>query len=199
MPVRPLRHNCTAMNPDFDHLQEVLADSRALTDAAEAHGTLTGALCAAADFTVDDWCAELYAEGRADEVATAALKGVFDATRAALVSDQMDFQPLLPDDDTAIAARAEALGHWCQGFLYGLGSRPLPGPEQMSREAGEVVRDLTAITQVTADTEASDESNEEAWSELTEFVRVAAQLLFDEFGRWREVPALGESNDTPLH
>lgn len=199
MPVRPLRHNCRAMHLDFDHLQKVLADSRALTDAAEAHGTLTGALCATSDFTVEDWCAELYADGRADEAATQALKAVFDDTRAALVSDQMDFEPLLPDDDTAIQARAEALGHWCQGFLYGLGSRPLPGPEQLSREAGEVVRDLTAITQVTADSEASDESNEEAWSELTEFVRVAAQLLFDEFERWRAVPSAVGSDDTPLH
>lgn len=187
------------MNPDFDQLQKVLADSRALTDAAEAHGTLTGGLCAASDFTVEDWCAELYAEGRADDASMALLQDVFDATRAALVSDDMAFEPLLPDDESSIDSRAEALGHWCQGFLYGLGSRPLPGPEQMSRDAGEVVRDLTSITQVTADREASDESNEEAWAELTEFVRVAAQLLFDEFERWRGVSAAAPADDTPLH
>jgi yecA family protein len=187
------------MNLDFDQLQKVLADSRALTDAAEAHGTLTGALCAALDFSLEDWCAELYADGRTDEDALAALQEVFSATRAALVSDQMDFRPLLPDDETSIEARAEALGHWCQGFLYGLGSRPLPGPEQMSREAGEVVRDLTAMTQVTADADAGEESNEEAWLELTEFVRVAAQLLFDEFERWRGAQSVGPADDGALH
>ncbi len=197
--MRSVRHNRRPMNPDFDQLQKVLADSRALTDAAEAHGTLTGALCAALDFTLDDWCAELYADGRADDDALSALRDVFNETRAALVSDQMDFRPLLPDDDASIESRAEALGHWCQGFLYGLGSRPLPGPEQMSREAGEVVRDLTAMTQVTADAEASEESNEEAWLELTEFVRVAAQLLFDEFERWRGAQPAGPAEDGPLH
>lgn len=187
------------MNLDFDHLQKILADSRALTDAAEAHGTLTGALCAALDFTLDDWCAELYADGRTDDDAAAALREVLSETRAALVSDQMDFRPLLPDDETSIDVRAEALGQWCQGFLYGLGSRPLPGPEQMSREAGEVVRDLTAMTQVTADAAASEESNEEAWFELTEFVRVAAQLLFDEFERWRGAQSVGPADDGALH
>lgn len=186
------------MSLDFDHLQKVLAESRALTDAAEAHGTLVGALCAAADFTLDDWLVELYADGRADEAAGLALRELFDATRAALVSDQMEFSALLPDDGARIAQRAEALGQWCQGFLYGLGTRPLPEPEQLSRDAGEVIRDMTAITQVTADAEASDESNEEAYAELVEFVRVAAQLLFDEFDRWRGAPA-GPSETEALH
>lgn len=186
------------MSLDFDHLQKVLAESRALTDAAEAHGTLVGAFCAAADFTLDDWLAELYAEGRTDEAASAALRELFDATRAALVSDQMEFNALLPDDGAAIGVRAEALGQWCQGFLYGLGSRPMPEPEQLSRDAGEVIRDMTAITQVTADAEASDESNEEAYAELVEFVRVAAQLLFDEFDRWRGAAA-GPSGTEALH
>ena len=186
------------MSLDFDHLQKVLAESRALTDAAEAHGTLVGALCAAADFTLDDWLAELYAEGRADEASSVLLRELFDATRAELVSDQMEFSALLPDDGTAIGVRAEALGQWCQGFLYGLGTRPLPEPEQLSRDAGEVIRDMTAITQVTADAEASDESNEEAYAELVEFVRVAAQLLFDEFDRWRGAAA-GPSDTAALH
>jgi len=37
-------------------------------------------------------------------------------------ASQMDFQPLLPDDEHALDARVEALGAWCQGFLYGFGA-----------------------------------------------------------------------------
>jgi hypothetical protein len=173
------------MGLEFDDLQRLLRQSRALTEAAEAHGTLVGALCAASDYSLDDWLAELYAEAQTDETTVHALRAVFELTRGDLVSDQMRFRALLPGDETPIAVRAEALGHWCQGFLYGLSMRPLPAPEQLSQDAGEVVRDLTAMTQMTADAAASEEANEEAYAELVEFVRVAAQLLFDEFERWR--------------
>ncbi len=194
-----LMHNLGRMGLEFDDLQRLLTQSRALTEAAEAHGTLVGALCAASDFSLDDWLAELYAEGQTDESTAQALRAVFEITRGELISDQMQFRALLPGDETPIAARAEALGHWCQGFLYGLSMRPLPAPEQLSQDAGEVVRDLTAMTQVTADAAASEESNEAAYAELVEFVRVAAQLLFDEFERWRGADPAGPVSAVPLH
>ena len=187
------------MGPDYAELQKVLANSRALTDAPEAHGTLAGALCAAAEYTLSDWLAELYADGHADPESTAALRVFFDATRAELASDQMAFQALLPDDDEPIAARAEALGQWCQGFLYGLGTQPIPEPDQLPQDAGEVVRDMTALTQVAADSEESDESNEQAYAELVEFVRVGAQLLFDELAPWRGAARETSAPSTPLH
>jgi hypothetical protein len=199
MPAAPLMHNPHTMGPEFDDLQRLLAESRALAEAAEAHGTLVGALCAAADFSLQDWLVELYAEGRTDAATSEALRVVFDATRGELVSDQMEFRALLPADEAPIAGRAEALGHWCQGFLYGLSTRPLPGPEQLSQDAGEVIRDLTAMTQVMADAEATEESNEEAYAELVEFVRVAAQLLFDEFERWRGTAPSGPPPAGALH
>jgi uncharacterized protein len=194
-----VRHNWPLMGPDYAELQKVLANSRALTDAPEAHGTLAGALCAAADYTLADWLAELYADGHADPDSTAALRVIFDATRAELASDQMAFQALLPDDDEPIAARAEALGQWCQGFLYGLGTQPIPEPDQLPQDAGEVVRDMTALTQVAADSEESDESNEQAYAELVEFVRVGAQLLFDELAPWRGNARETAAPSTPLH
>ena len=44
---------------DFEHL---LGQSRALTDVAEAHGTLAGALCASEEYRFEDWLRALYAE-----------------------------------------------------------------------------------------------------------------------------------------
>ncbi len=199
MLVTRLMHNPATMGIRFDDLQNLLARSRALAEAAEAHGTLAGALCAASDFSLDDWLLELYADGRPDEATLESLRTIFEATRAELVSARMEFHALLPDDEAPIAERAEALGHWCQGFLYGLSTRPLPGPEQLSPDAGEAVRDLTAMTQVTADVAAGEESNEEAYAELVEFVRVAAQLLFDEFERWRASAPVAASPGSALH
>lgn len=184
---------------DYREYERLLADSRALTDVPEAHGTLAGALCAAADYRFDDWMSEIYPEGRPTDAARPSLLALFEGTRLALSAGHMDFAALLPGDDSPIGDRASALGQWCQGFLYGLGSRPLPDPESLPEQVGEIVRDLTSITQVGVDDSESDESNEQAYLELVEFVRVGAQLLFEELARYRVDSAPPAATPPSLH
>lgn len=166
-------------SPPFDELQRVLAQSHALTDAAEAHGTLVGSLCSM-DCSLDDWLAEILPEGRADERFAASFRAIFDSTCGALGGGAMAFQPLLPGDDTSIGDRTSALGEWCQGFLYGLGTgSALPDASGLAGEAAEVVRDMTEITHVDVDPDDDPETNEAAYAELVEFVRVGVQLLYE--------------------
>lgn len=186
-----MRHNRRAMElptRTFDELQRALQQSRALTDAAEAHGTLVGSLCATG-CSLDEWLAEILPEGRATRDATASLRAVFDATSGSLGNTDMSFQPLLPPDEDPIAQRTTALGEWCQGFLYGLGvGVAVPDVSQLQGEAAEVLRDMTEITHVDVDPADSDESNEEAYAELVEFVRVGVQLLYEQLQPLREPP-----------
>ncbi len=169
----------------YPEIERLLTDSRALTDVPEAHGTLAGALCAAADYRFEDWLREIYAEGKAGLDARDRLEAIFENTRRALAAGQMQFDVLLPGDEVPIADRATALGQWCQGFLYGLGTNTIPDVDSLPEEVGEIVRDLTSITQVAVDARETDEANEQAYTELVEFVRVGAQLLFDELARFR--------------
>ena len=182
----------------FDELQRVLVQTHALTDAAEAHGTLVGALCSM-DCSLDDWLAEILPEGRAEGLAAAQLRAVFDNTCGSLGDIASSFGPLLPPDEAPIADRTAALGEWCQGFLHGLGSGVLPEARDMDGNAAEVLRDLTEITRVDVDPEEDGERNEAAYAELVEFVRVGVQLVFEELEPLREAPPEGESTDTPLH
>lgn len=169
----------------FNELQRVLVQSHALTDAAEAHGTLVGTLCAM-PCSLNDWLAEILPEGRADQMSAASLREIFDSTSGALGDGELGFSPLLPHDDAPIGDRTAALGEWCQGFLYGLGSGALPDPATMQGEAAEVLRDLTEITHVDVDPEDGIESNEAAYTELVEFVRVGVQLLYEHLQPLRE-------------
>lgn len=181
----------------FDELQRVLTQSHALTDAAEAHGTLVGSLCATG-CSLDDWLAEILPEGRAPREITASLRAVFDATHGALGDPDLSFQPLLPSDDDPIAQRTTALGEWCQGFLYGLGvGVAVPDVSQLQGEAAEVLRDMTEITHVDVDPADSDESNEAAYAELVEFVRVGVQLLYEQLQPLRDPPR--QTNREMLH
>jgi uncharacterized protein YgfB (UPF0149 family) len=184
-----------ASSRTFDELQRALVQSRALTDAAEAHGTLVGALCATG-CSLSDWLAEILPDGRADAGAADSLREVFETTAEALLDGQMGFAPLLPHDDAAIGDRTVALGEWCQGFLYGLGTGvAVTDASALQGEAAEVLRDMTEITHVDVDPQDDPESNEAAYTELVEFVRVGVQLLYDHLQPLRE-PRVAANRET---
>lgn len=172
----------------YADIQQALSQAHSHTEAAEAHGTLAGCLCATTNYRFEDWLQEILPDGEADPHITAPLREVFLATANALDSADMAFTPLLPGDEKPIRERAEALGQWCQGFLYGLGASSLPDARSLPGEVGEVVRDFTEITRVGVDVDDSDESNESAYAELVEFVRVGVQLLFEELEPLRSQP-----------
>lgn len=172
----------------YAELQRILGEARGLTDAAEAHGTLAGALCAADAYRLDDWLGEILPDGRADPMTRETCRAYFDATSRALGGIDMAFKVLLPGDEQPIDARATALGQWCQGFLYGLGTSAIDDVTRLPGEVGEIVRDLSEITRIGVDGKESLETNEHAYAELVEFVRVGVQLLFEELARYRVTP-----------
>src|SRR3974390_911691 len=128
---------------DYAQIQQVLADARSLTDAAEAHGTLAGCLCGTVDYRFEDWLAEILPHRAASAATRDALEPPYRSTATAPQEAEMDFTPLLPEDAQPIDARAAALGQWCQGFLYGLGASALSDARELRGDVGEVVRDLT--------------------------------------------------------
>jgi uncharacterized protein YgfB (UPF0149 family) len=186
----------------FSEIQRVLADERSMTDAAEAHGTLAGALCTASTYRFEDWLQEILPEGRAQDISTAALRGLYFLTTETLAGAEMAFEPLLPDDSQPLDERAAALSQWCVGFLYGLGSGAIQDLSKLPGEVGEVVRDFDELTRVGVGSGESDEDNEGAYAELVEFVRVGVQLVFEELESVRARATDGESDDDeqpPLH
>lgn len=172
----------------YAEIQRVLADERSLTDAAEAHGTLAGALCTASTYRFEDWLQEILPDGRAQPISSGALRSLFFVTAETLAGAEMTFEPLLPEDAQPIDERAAALSQWCVGFLYGLGSGSIPDLSKLPGEAGEVVRDFDEITRVGVGSGDSEEQNEAAYAELVEFVRVGVQLVFEELETLRAQP-----------
>jgi uncharacterized protein YgfB (UPF0149 family) len=171
----------------YEEFERVLSDSGSFTAAGEAHGTLCGALCAMAAYRIEDWVGELLPENRnPDDGIDPLFELVYTETYQAISGQGMEFAPLLPDDDAPIAARATALGEWCQGFLYGLGAGRIASAQELPDDLREIVRDLTEVSRASADEKDSLETNEQAYAELMEFVRVSAQLVFDELAPLRQ-------------
>ncbi|MDP9087324.1 MAG: UPF0149 family protein [Pseudomonadota bacterium] len=165
----------------FKDFEDALTGAGGLADAAEAHGSLCGALCSVSPYKMQDWVNEILPDGAAiSDQSAAILERVFTATARSFGEQGMEFEPLLPDDEQPLNGRANALALWCTGFLYGLGAGNISDLEALSGDVGEIVRDFTEISRATGDDAEGDESNEQAYAELVEFIRVAAQVVFEE-------------------
>jgi len=165
----------------FNDFEDVLEQAGSHADAAEAHGCLCGALCAMSRYGVSDWINEVLPEpGSLSPESAAVLERVFQTTAAAFADPGMGFGPLLPDDEQPLPGRANALGLWCTGFLYGLGTGKISDLAALPGDVGEIVRDFSEISRAGSDDSVPDEANEQAYMELVEFIRVGAQVVFDE-------------------
>jgi uncharacterized protein len=165
----------------FKDFEDVLATAGSLADAAEAHGSLCGALCSMSPYKMQDWVNEILPDGAAlSDESSAMIERVFTATATSFGEQGMEFEPLLPDDESPLNGRANALALWCTGFLYGLGTGHISDLEALNGDVGEIVRDFTEISRASGDEADADESNEQAYAELVEFIRVAAQVVFEE-------------------
>ena len=165
----------------FDELDSTLAECEASVAAAEAHGTLCGALAAIPGYSAADWIGDLLADAGADVEPRARelLTTLYGESHEALASGLMELEPLLPSDDMPLAQRANALAEWCNGFLYGLGGG-LPQAGGWPDTVQEVVTDFSEIGRAAVGDEETEETNEVAYAELVEYLRASAQLAYDD-------------------
>ena len=171
----------------YDVLEGVLKSCGAGWDAAQTHGLLTGRLAIAGVPAGPDWLLQVL-EGTDEANALRQecqqiLDSLYQSTYWQLSERLSEFEPLLPGDEDDVAQRAVALGHWCEGFLHGIVSakqgdalRERLGAEPLS----DIIKDMLQITRVGLDDESDEEDNESAYVELVEYVRVAAQLCYEE-------------------
>ena len=185
---------------DYDTLNDALRRCGASWDAAQAHGLLSSRLAIAGSDAGFDWL-QLVLEGtnEADALRTECvelLSMLFQDTLRQLSERLSEFAPLLPDDSDSAASRASALAHWCEGFLHGLVSAD--HAEALKRRlAGDpladIIRDMLQLTRAAVDEASDDETNEAAYAEIVEYVRVAAQLCYEELAEFRNPPAASSS------
>jgi len=181
----------------YDELSAALTRIGFSEGPAQYHGTLCGALCVKRPEEIN--LLQLLDVGTPDlppltpdAPSQEALRQLCAETLNMLQDEDMGFAPLLPDDDTALAPRVLALAAWCEGFLFGLASRPGLDLAKCSEDVREVIRDFTQFTRASLGEDEDMDLEEGAYIELVEYLRVGAQLVFMEF-RPRPVPDPSES------
>lgn len=191
---------------DHDRLDEALKRCGATWDAAQTHGLLTGRLAVAGVSAGPDWLLQVL-EGTDQNNALQGecrkmLDTLYQATFWQLSERLSAFVPLLPDDDGDTRDRTAAMAHWCEGFLHGLVSAA-EGDALRERLAAEpladIIRDLLQITRADIDGDEDEETNEEAYAELVEYLRVAAQLTYEELSDIRNATSPREERQDTMH
>ncbi len=170
-----------------DELDAALSRCGASWDAAQCHGLLTGRLAVTGAPAGADWLLQVL-EGTDEsnalrQEAVKMLDALYQGTFWQLSERLSEFMPLLPDDDVDADHRTLALAHWCEGFLHGLVSSEHDDTlkKRLAAEPLEdIIRDMLQITRAGVDDESDEEANEAAYAEIVEYVRVAAQLAYEE-------------------
>lgn len=152
--------------------------------AVECHGTLVGLLCARGEMAKAEWLDFIaHALNPADLLAREALEtfgALFEAARAQLTDSNLDFQPLLPGDETPVDVRIEALAQWAQGFLLGMSAGGVKELEKLPGDSGEIIRDFVDICRADTYDLEGDEEDEVAYNELLEYLRTGVLLINEE-------------------
>lgn len=179
-------------DPEHDKLDALLRRCGATWNASQAHGFLCSRIAVRGTGARSEWLDQLTAGADNDKIlqdeCAAILDELFSNTWRQLAERQSGFVPLLPEDARPATERADALAHWCEGFLHGLVSGPHPESLRMqlaTEPLSDIIKDMLEITRATVDEEMEEEDNEEAYVELVEYIRVAAQLAFEELAGFR--------------
>ncbi len=192
---------------DYATLGMALDELRSAMTVSELHGGLCGTLCSGGARTATAWLEACIREAASTVNAAEQARDVFRAveleTWRALASADLDFTPLLPEDDLPLDDRVNELGLWCHGFLSGLALGGVTFSTDDSRAADntegdspleEIVKDFAAISRAGLSTgEHSDPTDADfALAEIIEYVRVGTQIIFEEIGATR-----GSENSPP--
>lgn len=176
---------------DFSKLQHLLESAGADSAAAEAHGEFCGRACLTGVAAIRAWQKGTLDDADDDSAqnvllheCNSALETLAADSLLKLEAGDMRFEVLLPDDDEPLQMRALALADWCHGFMQGLvvAGGADQGPKADTLEAttvSEILDDFSEITKAGAVAD-EGEAAENAYAEVVEYVRVSAQLIYEE-------------------
>ncbi|MBE9567338.1 MAG: UPF0149 family protein [Proteobacteria bacterium] len=175
--------------PDIPQLDDLLFRVDAALGAAEAHGALCGMLCAQGATEASQWLLLVLGEHEDSskdlQETGKQLLLIHKLTVEQMNDDSLEFNLMLPDDDEVLEDRVEALGTWCQGFVYGLAAGGITEDSKLPENSSELIKDILEISRAgyVADDEAELEGSEDdeiAFMEVSEYVRVGILLIYEE-------------------
>lgn len=168
----------TTSAPDYEEITKALQDLQTPYHTTQIHGLICGFICGTSGNTHFNW-QDITKNNTQHQEAITALERLYEFSYQHISEFSFEFNLLLPEDDTDLGSRTEALGLWCQGFLSGL-NQTQANFDNAPEEITETLEDLTEIAQVNFEDMTENEEDETAYFELNEYVRLAVLMIFHE-------------------
>ena len=153
----------TDWNAHFEGIEEISSPS-------ELHGLLTGIVCVTEAPTREQW-SQILTTLNVPELSEDALALLTDEAEDvvhAISDDELDYLPMLPDDEHPLQERVQALSDWCAGVVLGFGL----ASGHIRQDELELIENLQDIAAVEFEDSDNDEEGESSYEELYEFVRL---------------------------
>ncbi len=168
---------------NFD-LDLALQDAEADYNAAESQAIAAGLLVVNITSDKLQWVQLIFGDIKPDDVKqhkAIKLSGeLFDATKAQLQDSDLGFDLLLPEEDETLFARVMALQQWCAGFILGVAMAGASDHSKLPEDTRELLADITEIGTVGEFDLEDHEESEEAFAEISEYVRMGTLLINEE-------------------
>jgi len=171
-----------------EYLRPYLQQIEMSSSLAEAHGIFTGILCSSQfDLETDkqDYLWFDLLDLKIDEQNALALEAKSEVNNfyfyvlQCLLAEDLDFQLAINEND-AIMDRIDDFSVWVESFLYGLALNPASQTVLKSEQIKDFIADLIKISRAKEFDLQTDEEDEAALFELTEYVRMGVLLVFEE-------------------
>lgn len=172
---------------DYDEITAALERFEISADAAECQGAMSATACMNGLEGFQLWV-DAYLEGIQDRLnegdalakeTLELMQNLYQNICQQLQNGEFEYALFLPDDDIDLELRTEAMAHWCQGFLMGLRCSGVTDFSKFTGELGEIIDDITEISQVSVGQLDYSEEEEQSYAELVEYLRVGV-MLFNE-------------------
>ncbi|MDV6315708.1 UPF0149 family protein [Idiomarina sp. HP20-50] len=175
---------------NYDRLVELYAQYDMTPSASEVQGMLTGLLATGSDAKSEDLMtlmSDLAYDGQGIPVELKnLLQQQAEEIEHSLGDEDLGYRLLLPDDNTPLSERLNALAGWVNAFLVGYGVNQ-ENMTNLSGDLKEAIEDMVELAKIEF-TDDGDEEEERAYFEIVEYLRISAMMCYTELGR-KEHPA----------
>lgn len=185
----------------FEDLAELFVKMGSTLSPTYLHGSLSGVLAAGKRMSQDDWVDwsldQMAPSEDPDEAHITIIQGLYFKTLAEMEDEGLSFHLVLPNEDTPMVDRLEALSEWTGAFLGAFGATGVvKETSDMPATLQEILEDMSDIAQVDAKSADDLSTAEDDYIAVAEHVRVSALTVFLEYN---EPPAVTDADETTVH
>ncbi len=167
--------------PDYNKISSAFHSDNLAVTPSEIQGFLSGMLCGGLKMEQSTWTQLLYDytnDGSPWPICSKEYAEIcLNIAKTQLSSTEMNFELLMPPQESALIDKAQALSDWTNAFISGIGLMGLDS-KKISTQTREIISDLAEIAQLGIDEEESMEEQLKFLIDIKEHVRICAMSLY---------------------